>query len=243
MTDSLHNEPPLYDLERFAEFEKLIEEFSDAASDYLKAGEVTTRQQAERLNDLISGSRDLFKRVETQRKADKEPWSRRATGVDTAFKPLKNRIESIANKLKPLQTAFLKKQQEEVDAKRREAEAAARAEREAAEKKMREAEANLNAAAMADAEAALKQAEKQEKEAAKQVKAKVGSHTGGGRSASLRTVRTATVVHVVKVALHYREDPRLLDALTAIVNQDLRAAKVDDSLIPGIAITEEQVAV
>lgn len=242
MTDPLHNQPPAFDGEAFDSLRALVDDFNDAAKEYLQAGEIATAAEAERLADLIKGARELQKKIDAQRAKDKAPWAERAKIVDSKFRTLKEAVEAIRDKVTPLQTAWLRKEQAKADAKRREAEERARKEREEAERKMREAEAQLDPAAMAEAEAEMKKAEKESKAAAKQSRAKVGSHTGGGRGMSLRKVRSAKVTHPVKLAVFLKDEPDFLEALEKLANRRVRAAGFSGAL-PGCEIVEEEVAV
>lgn len=67
----------------------------------------------------------------------------------------------------------------------------------------------------------------------------IGSATGGARTRSLRTYRSVEIENALKLFVHYRDDPEILDALTKRAAKDVRSKSVDSDGIPGIRIIEQ----
>lgn len=234
------NQGPSFNPEVTAEFEEKIRDFADAAAEWKEQGEITDNDTAEKANDFLSGARKLFKSIEDRRREEKQPYLDAGREVDAAFNSLKSKIEKAVGLVKKPLEAFMKEQERlERERKAREAKEARRAQEEAA-RKAREAERRNDVIAQDEAETELKEAEKAETQARKKTTTKVGSATGGGRSAAMRTTRTAHLTNVNQAMLHYRTRPEMSDLLVRLANADIRAAKGEELSIPGFEIKTER---
>ena len=232
-----------YDPDTHAELAAHVQVFCDAAGKWLDIKTIQTAEQSERLTDFVTGARGLCKRVEDSRKGAKKPWDDLSRQVQDAYSPLASKVKIIAEKMKLMQSDWLKREQARIAAEKREAEAKAREAREAAEKAAAEAEARNDISGQVEAEEALKAAQKAEKAAAKPAKAQAGSATGAGRTMALRTVRTAEIVNVKAALLYWMNDPALLAELQRIANAAVRSGDIteDQAILAGIKIKTEKV--
>ena len=238
-----HNMPPPYDAGAVEAFEAKVREHADAAGAWLDEGDLTSEEEAERLADLLSGARTLLKQIEDRRKAEKQPHLDASRAVDSAFKRLTDPLSRTMEKVKPLLTAWATKKREAEEARRRaEIEAARKAEEEA--QKAREAAAARNdTMGEAEAEERARAAKKAEEDAARRkTTGAVHSASGGGRTTSLRTYRTAKVVNVRRafMALEQEHGAEIAECLERIANAKIRAAKGRPIEIAGVEIHEEQ---
>ena len=215
-------DPLPYDAERHAKLRLQSLAFADACGKWRDLKTITTAEQSEKLTDFIAGARGLAKKVEEARKADKKVWDDKAAAVQKAYVGLTDILTRAAESVKPLQADWLRREQERIEAekaeaKRRADEAAAEAARLAAQ-----AAARNDVVGEAEAEKAAKEAAKLQKAANRDVRAKAGSATGGGRSMSLRTVKTAEIVNQNAVYMHFREHPRVKEVLQSLANEAIR---------------------
>lgn len=214
------NQPPVH--------ESLLMELEDVhleASNYLDGADIETPAQADAVALFVKKARELKKRAEDARKAEKEPFLEAGRAVDEKFKPITARADLVLKAAQAPLTRWLEKleaqKRAEAERIRREAEEAQRRASEA----QREAEkaGNLDALEAAqraqdDADLLHKTAKRAEKE-----KAQVGG--GEGRAMGLRTVTIAEVVDY-KALLQYimRTDPQpLRDWLDAYATRAIPA--------------------
>ena len=217
------SEPLPYDAERHAKLRLQALAFADACGKWRDLKTITTAEQAEKLTDFVAGARGLTKKVEETRKAEKKVWDDKGAAVQKAFVALTDILTRATESVKPLQADWLKREQDRINAeqaeKRRLAEeAAAEAARLAAQAATRN-----DVVGEAEAEKAAKEAAKLQKAAGRDVRAKAGSATGGGRTMSLRTVKTAQIVSQNAIYMHFREHPRVQEVLQALANEAVRA--------------------
>ena len=234
------NNGPAFNPEVVSEFEAKAREFADAAGAWKEAGSIESDEQAAKANDFLSGTRKLAKEVEDRRKAEKQPFLDAGREIDAAFKKVINLLDGAANMVKPLQQDFLRRKEAEAAKARAEAERKAREEAEQAEAARRAAEARNDVAGQQEAEERAKAAEEEAAKAAKFESAKASSATGGGRTQSLRTVKTARITSINQAMLHYRDRPEMAELILRLANADARAAKDQEITIPGIEITIER---
>lgn len=233
-----HNAPPPYDAEVLESLAQQARDFADAAGAWKEAGPIETSEQAEKANDFLAQGRKLFKSVEDTRKAEKEPHLSAGRQIDKDFKTVTSIVETAAGMVKPLVEAFLKEQQRIADERRREEQRRAAEEAARAEEARKAAEARNDAVGMAEADAAADAAQETAKEAEKASSAKVGSATGAGRTAALRTKKVVTIVNDLAMLRHYRNHPEMKALLMKLAQAEARAGAAE---IPGCEIKEEKV--
>lgn len=234
------NRPPIYDPDIYADFDGKVRDFADAAAAWKEAGAIESQEQAEKANDFLAGARKLFKEVDDRRKVEKQPHLDAGKTIDSDFGRLKDLIEKAVAWVKTPLAAYMQEQERIAAQKRAEAEAKARAEAEAAAEAVRQAEARNDLVGAAEAEEAAKAAEKAAKAAEKIKGGQVGSATGGGRTAALRTVRHAEIANINTAFLTYRAHPEIAETLVRLANADLRSAKGADIDLPGFTIITER---
>jgi type IV secretory pathway VirB10-like protein len=242
-----HNNPPPFDP---AEVERLNAEgaaFLDAAAVWLENGDLKSEDDAQRLNDFIEGVKGREKIAEEARKAAKKPHDDAGKAVQTAFKPVADKMALAKTKVQPLLTAWLQKKEDDRLAEVERQRKAAQFAQEEADRAAAAAAARNDISGEVDAQAAREAAEKQAKEverAAKQ-RSNVTSATGGGRTASLRTVIDAEVTNARVLFMRYADRPEVLDVLRSLATREARSkdfnAKTDT--IAGAKITISQKAV
>lgn len=242
-----HNNPPEelpYDKAALDGFAAAGVVFMARAGEWLDLETIEDEENAGLLADFISGVKGRRKIAEESRKRDKTIWDDKGKAVQAAYLPVISKLDKAVERVQPMMTAWIQRQ----DAIRR---AAAEAAAAAAAAKRAEAEAAAAAAAArndisgeVDAEAAQKEAEKAEKEAARMAKsrASVRSGTGAGRTMSLRTLPFAHVINARVAAMRYHDHPDMLALLARLATAELRSAGAPQS-IPGIEIRHEQKAV
>lgn len=238
------NNPPPYDPDTHAALQKKVDAFNDAGKAWLDLKEIASEGQSEKLTDFVSGARKLWKEVDTARSDAKRPHDDAGAAVQNAYKPLLDLLTRLADKVKPLQTAWLAKlareEEERKAALRREEEA----KRKAAEEAAAVAAATNDTAAEVEAERLAKEAADAAKAAAKTTTVKAGSATGAGRSMSLRTIREVEIVEPLQVFMRFRAHPEMLELLKRLAEREVRAADWPaDGTITGAKITTRQVAV
>lgn len=234
-----HNEGPAFDPVIVEPFTTRVKEWADAGGDWLDLKQVTTEEQAQHLADFIAGARKLKKEIEDKRKATKEPFLEAGRSVDSAFRIPVITLETTVKKAKALLDPYLVEKQRRADEEKQKAEKEAARKRAEAERAARAAHERNDIAGQVAAEEAQKEADKEAKAATKLGKAQVKSASGGGRTISSRKVKVVTIDNLNLVFMHYRGHPKVKETLQALVNSDVRSADVDETLIPGISITEE----
>jgi hypothetical protein len=101
--------------------------------------EITTKEEHDRIADLVANIRKTAKRAENARTAEKAPYLQSERAVDGFFGPIGSALDRIAGELLEEITAYLNRIAAEEARRRREA--AAKAAQEAEEARKREAEA------------------------------------------------------------------------------------------------------
>ncbi len=218
-----------------------VADFADAAGAWLDKGALETTEQAEKLNDYITGCRGLWKKLDDQRSAEKKPHWDAGQAVDKLYKTPLATLTTAGNRVKPLLTAWAVKKAEAEAKAKREAEEAAEAERKAAEKEALEAESRHDVAGEAEAAERLKDADKAAKQAARTTTTgRVASATGGGRTAALRTYYTAEITGV-KMAVLWALGAHLDDVEKFLLLLANGAKRHDATLeIPGIKFIKDR---
>lgn len=242
------NNPPAYDQSVVEQLNEKAASFLDVAAEWISKGELNTENDAQLLNDFITGVKKNKTEAETARKAAKKPHDDAGKAVQAAFKPISEKLDAAVSKVSPLLTAFLQKKevkrQAEIARQRQEAEAA----RLEAERKAAQAAARNDISGEIDAQAAQHAADTLAKEAAAAAKSKgasISSATGGGRTASLRTTYSAEVDNVRAVFMRYQSHPALIECMCALANAEIRSKGFDPKsmTIPGVKIVATQKAV
>lgn len=232
-------EPPPYNVVAHAAFALRVAAFCDACGKWADIKDIASKEQAERLGDFINGAKQLSKKVDEQRTADKSIHDARSTAVQSAFKLLLDKLDASAKKLKPMAAAWLEKEQARLAAEQAEAKRIADEKIEAARKQAAEALARNDVSGEVEAAAAMKDAEKAQKVASRDVKAKVGSASGAGRTMSMRTVQTAEIHSQNGVYMHFREHPDVIDLLQRLATAAVRAGVEFDPKI--LTVKKDQV--
>lgn len=239
-----HNEPPAVAPEVIEAARETVEQFEKDAADWravLKAhgGEIVSEEEAERLNDFIAGLRKAHQKTDASRKKEKSFYDEKAKAVQSAFRPYLEAIKAIADEMKAPLNAYA--QRKEAEARERQA-AAAKAAQEAAQEAQRRAEAAQDRGdyvGAAEAEEAAKAAEKARRQAGKTAKVNIGSFTGGGRTAAVRTTRRAEVINWNVAFMQVSSDPGVREAIVSALNARIRAKDFSGAM-PGVKIVEER---
>ena len=214
-----------YDVEAHAVLRTRVMAFADAAGAWKDIKKVSSKAQSERLTDFIAGARGLLAKVEAQRKTDKAVWDDKAKAVQTAYAPLTTVLEKISDLIKPMQAQWLRDEQEKLDRQKE-------LDRQAALQKQRDADAlaaqaalNNDVVGMVEAEKLQKEADKDTRQAEKDVKAKAGSASGGGRAMSVRKIAYAIIDNQNSVYMAFRENARVVEVLQSLADAEYRAGR------------------
>lgn len=230
-----------YDTEAVDDYKKRVDEFADAAGEWLEGGEIADEESARRLNDLITGLRRLSSEIEEKRKADKEPYRKAGELVDKTYKALTGPLDTAVGKLRKMLTAYANKKAEAERKAREEQLRKAREEEEAARKAAEAAETRHDVVGESDAAEKLREAERARKEAERERPVgQIKSATGGGRTAGLRTYYSAEITSYRQafVALYERHHATFDELMARLANAEKRADKTVE--IPGIRFVEEK---
>lgn len=242
-----HNGGPAFDPEEVARLDAAGQEFLEAAAQWLENGDLETEEDAKLLNDFMAGVKARAKIAEDARVKAKKPHDDAGKAVQAAFKPVIEKMEKANSKVQPLLTEWLKKEQAKKDAETERLRAEAHAAQEEANRKAEAAAARNDISGEVDAEAAQKEAAKKAKDAERFAKksANVGSATGGGRTASLRTVIEVEVTNARVLFMRYQDRPEVMECLRSLAAREARQASfnVKTDKIPGTEITEIKKAV
>lgn len=236
------NRPPPFDQAKIDGLSERVGDFTDAAGAWTDLKAIESEAQAEKLVDYLTGARGLYKEVDEARKEAKKPHDEAAAAVQSAFKPLLDKLTKAADAAKKLQTAWLVKKEAEERAERERLAKEAEEKRLAAEKAALEAESRNDISGQVEAEAAAKEAEKLAKDAARTTNASAKSATGGGRTVALKTTREAEITNIRHLFMHFQNHPEVADLLRRLANAEIRAAKGATVDIPGINIIERKSA-
>jgi len=242
-----HNGPPPYDP---AEVERLTQEgvkFLEAAAQWLENGDLTSEEDAQRLNDFMNGVSARAKIAESARVKAKKPHDDAGVLVQKAFKPIIEKMGLAKTKVQPLLTKWLQVKEAERQAEVRRQQEEARRAQEDANRLAAAAASRHDISGEVDAEAARKAADQAAKDAEKLSKAKsnVSSATGGGRTASLRTAIEVGVTNARVLFLRYQDHPDMIECLRNLAAREARQASfnIETDEIPGAKITRTQKAV
>lgn len=232
--------PPAYNVVVHAAFGLRVDAFMEACGKWADIKEIGSAEQSERLTDFITGARQLWQKVEDQRVVDKRPHDDRAAEVQAAFIGLLNKLKLAGDKLKPMQAAWLKKEQDRIDAEKAELKRIADEKAEDARQLAAQAAARNDVSGEVEAAAMLKEAGKEQKIAGRDVRAKAGSASGGGRAMSMRDVKTAVIHSQNSIYMHFREHADVVELLQRLANQAVRSGVVFDAKV--LTVKTEQVA-
>lgn len=227
-----------YDAAIHATLNLTVLDFCDACGAWKDVGPITSQEQAARLTDFITQVRDLEKRVEDARINAKKPWDFKADQVQTAFKPLKEKLALVKTSMGDQMADFLKREKARVEAEQAEAERVARIAADEARRAAEAAAARNDVSGAVDAQAAIEQAEKAVKAAEKPVSAKIGSASGGGRAISLRTQAYADIENLNLVYMAFRDH----DDVKAVLQKLADAAIRGGNEVPGAVRKTREVA-
>ena len=232
-----HNLPPKTPFEIAAE---RIETLLVEANNWLDGEALENQGQADAVSKLLCDARSAKKEADATRKAEAKPFDDGKREVQSRYKPLLARADTIADLCKKLLTPFLAK----IEAEKREVERIAREEADVAAETARKAFAEAaptDLAAREEAERYADDAKAAEAHAKRAVRDK-GAAKGGDRAITLRSVFIPAITNLTECARHYWETDRpAMEALIVeMVERDVRAGKRD---IPGVEITEKKVAV
>jgi type IV secretory pathway VirB10-like protein len=241
------NNPPPFDPAIVEELNTGGQAFLEAAATWIENGDLETEDDATRLNDFIAGIKARVKAADDERVKAKKPHDLAGKAVQAAFKPVIDKMERAKTVVQPLLTTWLQKKRAEKDAEAARQRAAAKAAQEEADRKAAAAEARNDISGQVDAEAAREAADKATKDAERLAKrsANVGSATGGGRTASLRTVIEAEVLNARVLFMRYQDRPEVLEVLRSLATREARSAgfNAKTDTIPGAKITTTKKAV
>ena len=232
------NEPPPFDLAAVTAFKMRVTAFADACGKWRDLGQIQNAEQSAKLTDFVSGARGIAKQIEDKRKSDKKVWDDKAKAVQAAYAPLIDIMDRALDSVKPMQADWLKRENERIAREKAEQERIARDKAAEAERMAAAAAARNDVIGEAEAEAARKEADKALRDAARQVSAKAGSATGGGRAMSLRKVKTAEIHSINGVYMHFREHPAVTELLQRLANEAVRQGVEFDPRILTVKIEE-----
>lgn len=240
-----HNNPPPYRVDVVEAHEAKANEFLDAAGDWLDLKEITSEEQSGQLTDFLEGLRKRYKLTDEDRKADKKPHDDAGKAVQKAYTSILDKMKRAADKVKPMQAAWLAKVEAEKQAEaKRKAEEAAAAERAAAEAAAK-AQARNDIAGEVEAEEAAKRAAQMKKDADRAAKSKAQSRsaTGAGRTTSLRTKWIPEITNIRVACMTFADHPELRETLLRLAAAKARAADFDPKTqeIPGFTLHKEKV--
>lgn len=236
------NNPPLVDPDILAQSLAKVAAFSAKATEWLALGEITTAQQSGNLVDFISGARAVLKRIDEARVAAKKPHDEAVKAVQAIFAPMMVEIDRSIDRLKPLQTAWLRKEQARLEA----IQAAQRAEsqrlRIAAEEAAAIAVANNSIGGEVEAERLAKEAAALEKAGNREVRAAATSASGAGRTMANRLIKTARIDNIRVAFMAVQSHASVIDAIQRALNEMVRAKGFDGAVIPGATIITTETA-
>lgn len=226
-----HNNPPAFDAYSMA-----LDDAYTTARDFLDGQPIETQGQADAIGRIMGEVKRIKKDADAARADEKAPFDAGAKAVQTKWKPLLDRADTILKAAQKPLTAFLQ-------ARAAEQAAAAQKAREEAARAMQEAvEASRAAEGSVEAVERAKSLEKEADKAAKEAKraGNAKAHvTGMDRAIGLRTYWTHEITDRREL-LNWvaKNDP---DALTAMLDEYARKAVASGTRwLPGVAITEQR---
>jgi hypothetical protein len=217
-------EKPLpYDAAKLAAFRVRVSLFAEACAKWAKLGEITSKEQAERLTDFFGGSRSLWKQIDDLRKEEKRPHAEAGNTIQEVFTTLLEVVKTTMDKLAPMQAAWLAREQKRIDDEKAEAARVAQAALDEANRKAAIAAANNDVIGEVEAKAELKAAKKDVKAAARPERARAGSATGAGHTMAARLYKHAVIVNQSAVYMHFRDEPRVIELLQSLATAAVRS--------------------
>lgn len=230
-----HNRPP----DPMAPIRLRVEALLANANAWLKLPEITTEEQAAKLEDAYNQVRKYASdtgTLETERKAMNKPLRDEIADNDALFKPLLTALKASQTVLGRLRDGWLRKVQAKQDAERI---AAARALAEAQEAARKAAEKPVQTVEdiilVEEAEETVKTATAAASTAMAarpQIKGEFSAQAG-----SLRTFYSAEIVDLAAAVAHY--SPQLRDAVQTLADHDAREHK-DALAVPGVKLKTEE---
>lgn len=238
MTQLGHNNPP-----KPTQIEAARETLSTLeleGGNWFDGSEVESQAQADEVSRLIDAARKAKNKFDADRKAEKQPHMDAAKAVDTAWKPLIDGAERVAEVGKAALTPFLMAQEKA----KREAEEAARreAERAAAEARRLAEQQNGSLEAAKARDAAIEEAKAAEARAAAAERDRAGARGAGmARKVSLRTTWRG-IVEDRRALLNHIARTRPDDLADFLDDWAARAVREGARDLPGVRVYEEKVA-
>lgn len=215
--------PRHYDHAAHFALQAQVDAFIHAAAIWSKkVPTIQTAEQAERLNDYLTGATRLKSAIETQRKLDKKPWDDRADQVQAVYAPLTRSMEVTQGWFKPLQTAWLLAARDRIAKEKSDKLAAAAAKQAEVDALAAQAAVHGDVRAQVEAEAMQKEVDKDIKQASRVVAPTIKSASGGGRSMGLRKVAFAEIKNQNAVYMQFREHPRVVEVLQSLADAEIR---------------------
>ncbi len=228
-----HNQPSGADLER-DRVEALVGGANRCAAEHPL---ITDSETAAKITDFLNQLAAWTKKLNEARKSEKAPHLAAAKRVDDAWHPLIDAVEACKRLLRPLHTAWLKREQARLDTERRQKQEAARkATTEAQEAILKAEEAKSVRDIVAASEAERRATEAAQAAAAVPERAQARGQLGG-RAHSLRTTWRAHVVEFSLTLHHYRKRQEVYELIERLANADARAGV---RAIPGCYVFPEE---
>lgn len=232
-----HNQPMATDLAR-ERVEALCEAANRCAAE---CAEIADAQTAARVSDFLDQLSAEARKIEAERKAEKQSHIDAAAEVDRRWRPLGAAIEACLTLLHPRHSAWLRREQQRLETERR-------IKVQAAENARREAEAAARKAAAPQSVRDIVEASEAERRAATATAAAAAvperAQSRGavsGRVRSLRTTWHARVDDPVEATIHYLDHPGFLAELREVLarraNADARGGARE---IPGCTVYPTQ---
>ncbi len=243
--------------EHSEEFQELLdraEALKETGNKWINERPTFTDETAPKANSFLEQLTKFSKKVETTRKAEKEPILQQGRELDARFKALTEALSPIVKTMKERMTVYLKEQdrlrREEAERVRADALKKENEAKEAA-RIAREAEENANAGGnagtdtdvvglQADADAKIEEAQTTAAQAEQlaQAKSKVQGDMGNARG--LKTYWKATITDPDKAVDHFKKHPDLLAVVQKLADGIARSPASRHQEIPGIEITSEE---
>lgn len=217
----------------FDEIKVEIDDLFEEAKAWLDGTEIASEAEEKAVDQLLDMSRAAFKKADTARKVENEPFDKGKAAVQAKYKPVLSRAEVISDTCKARLTPYRAKIEAEKQAK-------ARAAAEEAERLRREAEAAIRASSgnieeRQKAEEALELAKEADAFASREQKR---AETGLG----LRTTYRAELTNGVEAARHYWATKRE-ECEAFFLNLAASDVRAGTRAIPGFNVIEEKKAV
>lgn len=220
-----HNDP-------VAALRERAEELAVAVDAFVAIGDIKDDAQATRAGDLQRELQALEKKVEEERKREKQPHLDSAKAVDSRYTPIRDVTQKWRRTITDLLGLWLRRQREEQQEKARKA-------REAADVAAREAAAAQSEIDRAELAAEAERAKRAAERAASE-RPHVGSQVGGRRAISIRQSPPKVRIVDETVAAGWcwgTHRAEMLELITRMASADARAGTTE---IPGCEIYREE---